>query len=249
MNEEYFEWIAVLEAAAEASEHFTMIELGAGWGRWLAIGALAVRQVSGIPIMLVGVESEPQHFKWMKQHLADNGIKPEEQNLIQAAVAAADGHVWFRVGAAADWYGQSIAEGRLPSFGLRQLARLRQSVRRRLARDATPAVQLVPAVSLTTVLRPHERVDFIDVDIQGAEADVIEPAAESLDSKVRRIHIGTHTAEAESRLRALFGRLGWQCIYDFPAGGASETLWGRILFEDGAQTWLNPRLRPEGKSA
>lgn len=242
VNEEYFEWIAVMEAATEARGSFTMIELGAGWGRWLAIGAVAAKQISGIPIRLVGVEPEPQHYKWMEQHLSDNGINRDERELIRAAVAAVDGYVWFHVGASAHWYGQSIAERPVPSRGRVRVTRLGQGLRRWLARDDEPAQQIVPAVSLLALLRPHERVDLIDLDIQGAEADVIEPAAGSVDSKVRRVHIGTHSGEAEARLRTVFGRLGWECIHDFPAGGASETPWGPIQFEDGVQTWLNPRL-------
>src|SRR5262245_19881474 len=40
-NEDYFEWVTLIEAVVEARERFTMIELGAGWGRWLANAALA----------------------------------------------------------------------------------------------------------------------------------------------------------------------------------------------------------------
>jgi FkbM family methyltransferase len=134
-----------------------MIELGAGWGRWLANAAFVVRQIRGVPVMLIGVEPEPRHFAWMKQHLSDNGINRREWKLVRAATAGADGHVWFHVGAAADWYGQAIAEGN---------HRLRH-------------------------IRVSRRVELLDIDIQGAEADVLEPAAASLDSKVRRVYIGT----------------------------------------------------------
>ena len=33
--EEYFEWIDVLESVLAADQQFVMIELGAGYGRWL----------------------------------------------------------------------------------------------------------------------------------------------------------------------------------------------------------------------
>jgi hypothetical protein len=61
-------------------------------------------------VQLVGVESEPTHFRWMNRHLRDNGIDLTAATPIQAAVAPEDGTTWFHVGAAADWYGQSIAE-------------------------------------------------------------------------------------------------------------------------------------------
>jgi hypothetical protein len=70
---------------------------------------------------------------------------------------------------------------------------------------------------------------------------VREPTAASIDSKVRRVYVGTHNREVEARLRALFRGLGWTSVYDFPGGGTSETAWGRIMFEDGVQAWLNPR--------
>jgi hypothetical protein len=158
-NEDYFEWITLVEAAVEARDHFTMIELGAGWGRWLLNGAFAVRQTSDVPVTLVGVESEPRHFAWMRQHLADNGIEPEEQKLVSAAVAGEDGCVWFRVGDAAHWYGQSIADGELPSRTRAGAARLGRFLRARFGWRDKRGLQLVPAISLTTLLRPFTRVD------------------------------------------------------------------------------------------
>jgi hypothetical protein len=98
----------------------------------------------------------------------------------------------------------------------------------------------VPAISVSTVLAPLEHVDLVDVDIQGAEADSLEPAADSLRAKVTRIYVATHSRCNEERVRGLFGSLGWVSVYDFPGGGESKTPWGRIMFEDGVQVWRNP---------
>src|SRR4051794_1481598 len=38
-SEEYFEWIDFLAAATTARKRFVMMELGAGYGRWLMRGA------------------------------------------------------------------------------------------------------------------------------------------------------------------------------------------------------------------
>ena len=97
-------------------------------------------------------------------------------------------------------------------------------------------------MSLGTLLRPLEIVDLVDADIQGAEADVFEAAAADIAAKVRRVHIGTHGPEVEDRLRRLFDRLGWECRFDYPGGGESDTPWGPVVFEDGIQSWLNPAL-------
>ncbi len=97
------------------------------------------------------------------------------------------------------------------------------------------------------LLRPLGRVDLIDADLQGGQADVLESSAASLDSKVRRVFVGTHNPGVEVRLRGLFQELGWISVYDFPGGSASDTRWDWIMFEDGAQTWLNRKLKPDAR--
>ena len=242
-NEDYFEWIALLEAASEARRSFTMVELGAGWGRWLVNGIAALRARGELPYHVVGVEPEPTHFTWMTKHLDDNDVDPRRATLIEAAVAANDGSVWFHVGEAADWYGQSIASPQEAATGTERRRAPRSLLRRRRAGPgAGRAVDLVRAVSVRTVLQPLDRVDLIDVDIQGAEADCLEPASDVLDGSVRRVYVATHDRANEERLRTLFLELGWTSVYDFAGGGTSETPWGRIMFEDGAQLWLNPKL-------
>src|SRR5581483_9342225 len=193
LYEAYFEWIDLLQSVVEAEGHFTMIELGAGWGRWTANAAAALRQVNPLPYTLIVVEAEPTHFRWMKEHLEKNGVNLNQCRLIEAAVAARDGSIGFSIGEDStwgtpnQWYGQSIG-GKTP----------------------------VPSVSLNTLLAPLEKVDLLDIDIQGAEYEVIESAAEEVDRKVKRVHIETHNREVEKGLRAVFHRLGWKNIFDYP---------------------------------
>jgi hypothetical protein len=63
-----------------------------------------------------------------------------------------------------------------------------------------------------------------------------------LNERVRRVYVATHDRAVERRLRALFSQLGWERTYDFPGGGISDTPWGRIMFEDGVQLWVNAKL-------
>lgn len=215
-EEEYFEWVDVLEAVAAAEGHFTMLELGAGFGRWTANAAAALRRLSGLPHTFVVVEAEPTHFGWLVQNLLDNAVDSNSVRLVQAAVAGKSGKVGFHVGETqyggpGNWYGQCIGGS-----------------------------QVVEAASLGTLLDPLHVVDLIDIDVQGAEFDVLEPAAEELDAKVKRVHIGTHGPKIEEGLHSLFGRLGWKCLRSYPCQGKVETEWGTITFHDGVQSWLNP---------
>ena len=241
VNEEYFEWIDLLEAVEAAEGTFTMIELGAGWGRWLARGAVAARLL-GKGVRLTGVEAEPTHFRWMKRHLADNGVPRRSRDLHRAAVAETPGRVRFHVGDPAAWYGQAIDRDATPS-GRRE--RLRGFVARQLGTTTNSRLIVdVRAITLADLLAGVDRVDLIDLDVQGVEADVLTAAAEQIHSRVRRVHVGTHSSENELRCRELFTSLGWRNVNDFPFGTTVPTEWGPVSFQDGVQTWINDSLAP-----
>ncbi len=91
VNEEYLEYVNLLQAVANAQGTFTMLDLGAGYGRWLVRAACAVRRGARLPACLVGIESNPERFQEMMTHFVDNGLRSEEHLLIESAVAAAGG--------------------------------------------------------------------------------------------------------------------------------------------------------------
>ena len=109
IDDNVFDWIVMLEAIVDAKDEFLMVALGAGWGRWLVCAAAAVQQFSGIPYKLVGVEAEPTHFRWLREHFADNGIDVTKHDLFEAAVAGESSRRWFHVGKPDSWYGQKRA--------------------------------------------------------------------------------------------------------------------------------------------
>lgn len=229
-DEEYFEWIDLLTTVVEAEEQFTMIELGAGYGRWIVNAAAAANQYGGVPYLLIAVEAEPQHFQWMHQHLRDNAVPLESVRLVPAAVAGVDGRGRFEIGNAYEFYGQALLAAEPADDA---------SVE---GSGADGDDWNVRTVSLTTLLADLDRVDLIDVDIQGAEADVFEAAGDAVDEKVKRVHIETHTADVEKRLRVVFGELGWRKLWDFPSESDTATPYGVVHFQGGLQTWANPRF-------
>ena len=224
-DEDYFEWIDLLEALTAAEGRFTMVELGAGWGRWIVNAAAALNRLGNLPHTLIGVEAEPTHFQMMVQHVAANGLDSKNFQLIEAAVTRSDGKVGFLVGETEQGdprthYGQHIG-----------------------------GPHTVDAISLRSLLELFPVVDLIDLDVQGAGFEVLEAAAEALDRKVKRIHIGTHGRNIEAALRSLFGRLGWRCRNLFPCHSSVDTEWGPISFQDGVQTWLNPTFSSSATEA
>jgi FkbM family methyltransferase len=211
-DEEYFEWIDLLEAVTYARDRFTMMEIGAGFGRWIARGEAAAKQRS-LGAFLVAVEAEPTHFEWLKQNLEDNGVRLSDCRLVHAAVTDKDGRIGFGAGDPAGSYGQEIG-----------------------------GTTEVEAVSLSTMLRPLDRVDLIDMDVQGAELQILSAATAPLCEKVKRVHVETHSERIHTSILTLFRALGWKPHFVYMFNTADKTPWGRINFQGGIQSWLNPRL-------
>ncbi len=236
---EYFEWISLLCAAAAASgPPFTMFELGSGWGRWLLRGALACRQL-GKEFCLVGVEADPGHFEWMTTAFRDNGVDPEAHQLVQAAVGGAGGDGWFLSGDSRAWYGQSLLAADQVNWA-REQAELSHAVSGSDGAQQPRDLYRVRIVPLPDLLARHPRVQLLNMDVQNAEADIVEGSLESIDATVELAHISTHSPEVERRLRAAFARLGWLRLFDFDCQGQRCTPYGEVGFVDGVQTWLNP---------
>jgi len=228
VSEEYFDWAAILEAIDVCADRFTMVELGAGHGRWVvdAWNAMRRKGLAGKPLHLVAVEAEPQHFRWLQEHFRNNDLDPAKHRLIEAAVAGQAGTVSFISGHSGAWYGQAIFSGQ------------------EIQIEKYPEVQTieVPALTLDQVLDGIDHVDLLHMDIQGAELDVCTASMATMMAKVRRVHIGTHGASIDTGLRRLFRAAGWRNLHDYPCKQANTTPYGVIQFGDGVQSWLNPRL-------
>lgn len=112
-SEHILDRLPLLESVLRARETFTVVSLGAGWGRWLAAGWLAALQ-RGLSTTLVGVEAEPTHFEWLPEpthfewlheHLSGNGVPDDAMHLWHAAAASVSGEVAFATGGADHWWG------------------------------------------------------------------------------------------------------------------------------------------------
>ncbi len=229
VQEERFEWLALLEAILEARRTLVIFELGAGYGRWLVAAACAARlRRPDLTVKLLGVEPEPKHFEYMLQHFRENQLNPQAHELVEAVLNGSGRSAHFIVGHPQEWYGQAIVpEG--------------------FAMDAYPAARTVslPAVKLVDLLQPYAYVDLIDMDIQGAELEVIEPSIEAMTRTTRRVFVSTHSQEIHAALAGIFQKAGWSLVAMHGwTGDYEDSLFGKILFGDGIQYWINPRIGP-----
>jgi FkbM family methyltransferase len=225
---ELAEWEAMMDAIEDATDRLTLVELGAGIGRWVVHAVAALRRYRpDLKYRFIAVEAEPTHYRWLKQHTRTNGVRRWSHagtcKAIEAAVSGQPGREEFFVGDSRRWYGQAL-------------------VRPENQTGDVPVAE-VRTVTLSSLLAPLGRVDLIDLDIQGAELEVLSEAAPKLGS-VRRIYVETHSDEIDRQLPGVLESAAgeWQQEIAIPLGARHSTPLGEADFSGGgAQLWRNLR--------
>lgn len=221
-NEHYLDWIVVLTAAAKAHGVFRMAELGAGWAPWLTRAALAARQRDEISnCELLGLEPDPSHFGWAREHFLDNGLDPDRHRLLQGVATVETGMTRFPVVASPDLdYSASVAD----------------------ADQAADTID-VHGFDVIGLLRWFSGpVDLMHVDIQGAEHEALPPAMSVMAQSVRSIMIGTHDGDdLHDDLARRFREDGWRERLNLGASRVHNTPWGEITTDDGFLWFENSR--------
>ena len=222
----YFELVFVLEAvrAARPGQLFEMVELGAGYGAWLATVLKSAERLGGREVRLTGLEMVPEHVAWMKEHLRNNGADPDEHRILHGAVSDMDGVAVYLPDTEAD-FGQRVQQRRAGTGARQDGAGIR-----------------VPCWSLESLLKEHLRVSLIHCDIQGEEGRVFRPAVELVKSKVERLLISTHSNSIHRDLRRRFRAAGFATVYDFPVRSRVRTEYGDVQFLDGLLCVINSQL-------
>ena len=245
-DEEYHEWIDLLESIVAADGSYTFAELGAGFGRWSVRAAFAAEQLGGLKTTLVAAEPEHTHFLWLNEHLRANQIDPASHVLVEAAVNDVDGVVSFTVDSGREehadlrpsrWYGQAIWRDQpVKQCARKILGAIRPSVR------LNWSLAEVKAISLASLLQRCGTVDLADMDVQGAELTILSRHIDRATSQIKRLHIGTHSRAIEKGLRHLLSTNGWECLVDLPCNATNTTPFGTTFFGDGVQSWINTNL-------
>jgi len=234
-----------------------MIELGGGYAARCVDAFTALGRENPMPSLFVLVEAEPTHFQWARRHMAANGMDPDAQWLINALVGVDEGPRLFMVGEG--FYGNAAVSPEEIDQVVRNMASPEETatVLRNLLRGGRCGLDIsyhtdigiqffdygfVNTVALPDILTPLDRVDLIDIDIQGAEAEVIPAAMAELDRKVGRVQLASHGGAIHRGMWDLFFEHEWDCEVDFTPSSRHQTEWGSFDTEDGILHFVNPRL-------
>lgn len=239
MTESEFEQDCLLSVLADIkSKHVNMFELGAGWGR-VCLEVAGVIDYGLIPVTPVSyrclaIEGEPTHYQWAKEHLEIQNINGI---VVLGAVSNKNGSCWFNAGPSPDsCYGQAmeslVSKRKIPSIGsLYNIFKKRS--------------RKIPMYTVDYLMQTYDfdHVDFVHIDVQGAEYQVILGAAESINNDlIDYLLIGTHHRELNDALRRLLSPKFDLIIDIYPRSVGKVDGFPPIKFHDGIQIYKRKNI-------
>ena len=258
--ERWFEAVNWIVAAREARDRFLMASLGAFYGYQAVASQRAIEMLNPMPCKLICVEPLAQKVDWIRRHMRDNGIDPDRQWLIQAALGGNNEPALFPVGAATigrhnciatndpsvrrEYLRTLLAQGRCEQALTDILLRNSTGIIKDMAgaTDSAAEIHFVSCITLNDVLGPFDFVDYVEADLQQSEINAIPPYMDLLKRKVRRLHIGTHGGDVHATLHRLFAERGWVVVFSYAPDGRHESAAGPFTTGDGVLTVRNPDL-------
>ena len=230
---EGIEYVALLDAIDRFAGDgtFCAVEAGAGWGPWLAMAGVVCRTRGVNDIRLIGLEASPERFALMRRHLDFNQLDQQHGvavDLFEGAVWSHDGVIHFPDSAVEDMGAAASADTTDTDY-----------------RGHAVSTREVSCTRLSTLVGQGQAVDFLHIDVQGAEGEVITSHLEWLNQFARSMMIATHSRPLEGELMLLLSDNGWilqrekPCRFD---AGSAIADWCGATTVDGSQYWINGKL-------
>ena len=230
---EGIEYVALLDAierfATDGS--FVAVEAGAGWGPWLAMVGVVCRNREVEQIRLIGLEASPERFALMRRHLDFNQLDQHHGvavELFEGAVWSHDGVIHFPESAVEDMGAAASTDSTDTDY-----------------RGQAVSTREVPCTRLPTLVGEGRDVDFLHIDVQGAEGEVISSHLDWLNHHTRSMMVATHSRPLEGELMVLLNHNGWILQREKPCrfnAGHAISDWCGATTVDGSQYWINGKL-------
>ena len=231
---EGIEYAALLDAFdnRKAKGRFTAVEVGSGWGPWIGLAGVLANTHGADVLCLIGAEASAERYALMCRHLERNGLTPASRRMIKTfhgAIWTHDGEVQFPDSNVEDMGAAVNAQGSKTDY-----------------RGHRVTTVSTPCVRLSTLCEDAGLIDFLHIDVQGSELDIIRNEAEWLGKNVRAMMIATHSRVIEGGVMNLLGGLGWVLKREKPCRFRMDDNpcenWEGVTQADGSQHWINPGL-------
>lgn len=238
---EAIEYLALLDSMNRSKQQnsYCGVELGAGWGPWISMAGVIAKRIGIETISLVGVEASRERFDMMCRQLEHNSLRSQGATgeddhhngvftrLFQGAIWTHDGNIWFPESDAEDMGAAASLTDEAEDY-----------------RGTACSNSSVPCRTLQKLLGGLDMVDFMHIDIQGAEYELLCNAIDWISDRTRAMMIATHSRPIEGKLIDLLFENGWQLYREKPCRvnwGSKCSITGKTIV-DGSQYWLNRRF-------
>ena len=230
---EGIEYVALLDAVERfaGGGTFCAVEAGAGWGPWLAMAGVVCKAKKVEKIRLIGLEASAERFALMTRHLTFNHLDPQHGvavDLFEGAVWSHDGVIHFPDSDLTDMGAAATAADTSEDY-----------------RGHAVSTREVPCTRLSTLVGEDGHVDFLHIDVQGAEGEVIASHIEWMSRSVKSLMVATHSRPLEGELMTLLNAHGWVLIREKPCRFESGEIvgdWCGATTVDGSQYWINGKF-------
>lgn len=256
---EDFEYAALARALTGAADHtLRIVEIGAGWAPWAIAGLVHARH-RGQPGIAIAIEADPRKCQWAIQHAQDNNIdvtcisgRPRQlsKQLPKAVQSWSGSGQQLVVVEAAAWHETTTVE--FPQAPVDDMGTAVWTLSGTDVdyRGAHLRHQPIPAIGIGEILaairsagHDQEVVDFLHIDVQGVEFELLQRTAGAIQDATRLMAVGTHNRWNEGQLQYFFLERGWGLLIDEPCKAhftmTHPTLSG-FTVQDGMQLWENP---------
>ena len=231
LHAEGIEYAAILNAFSRrrVKPRFVVVEIGSGWGPWIGLAGVLAKNEGLKDVTLIGAEASPERFRQMVKHLTVNGLISSsgfDVRCIDKAVWVFDGEINFPV-SSVDGMGEAATE----------------NTAERDYRGHAKRFIKVPCALISSMCDGVGLIDFVHIDIQGAESKIIVNEIQWLTENVRSIMIATHSRVIEGALIKVLSEAGWILKREKPCRFNLESpakAYEGKTYADGSQYWINP---------
>jgi FkbM family methyltransferase len=240
-NDGYFaegiEYVALAHAfkLLESRQKFTVVEIGAGWGPWISAATVVARRLGYAQINIAAFEADESRYNAMRSHLSLNKIISVDSpskgtipglrwQLFNAAADAEDKILYWPIDHGIEDAGMATATSPTDVD----------------YRGKKTTYKEIRALDIRTALEDFSVIDFLHIDIQGSEYELINNTIDFIEKTVRFVFIGTHSRKIEGDLIFELLERGWKLLRERPCQFTPTenipSLTG-MTYVDGGQFW------------
>lgn len=241
LHAETIEYVALISSIDRAKilkrSSYNLIELGASYAPWTIAGGLLAKKSNFNDINLIALEASSSMHSKIKEHAIKNKLT-KDKNIklfaLKGAIAEKDGFVFFpKVNVSTD-NGAQISHININTD----------------YRGVKIKNEKIKSYKLETLIKKYDVIDFMHMDIQGAEKDLLKNPSfkKTLNEKVSMLFLATQSRLIEGLAIETLSNLGWKLLRERPTIFKQNTYTKDIngwTLRDGGQLWINQKFKPK----